>query len=677
MERLWPARQIFVTLPAGLIDPAWAEILKTYRPGGIFVNVPDAAHAADVSATIKQAKEIVGIGAGQSEVPLALVDQEGGTGNPLGINPAPSPRELGESGDAGALRETALRFAAAARAAGVAAILGPRLDLATAMNDNANLCFGSSSDQVSDNGIAFARALAEGGVLPVLRHYPGTGTAVRTASGPPIMAETNLEALADIMLPFANAAAEQLPGMLVGCVTVPALDKSQTARPACASPVMVQGILRDKWAYQGVVLADVTRPALAAPVALDVFVTNCLGAGCDAVLLGPLAPGEFEQICRTLAVALRDGALNTDRMAASRARLASWSLALKMETPASEKQPAETQVPPPITDATPPVPAPAEAPEAKPAEPVTEVPAVPATTPAEAPAAKPAAEPEPAPPAKAPEAAPTGSTEHTIAPGETLNSISKKYGVPLAEILKQNNLGDGNNIQAGAKLKIQVPPAAEAAVPAPASETPPTVVQEAAPAPEAAAAPTPPVTEPAKTEAEPAEQPEPAKTESAVVPETKAESDPEAKPKEESAPESQPKNAPEAKPETPEKPVEPTVPTPESPTVSPESAATPAPPPVVEAKPAETAREPEKAAQTEGSGQYEMHVVQSGENLYRLGVNNGTTKEELMRLNGITDPSLLKVGATIKIPKKDASGTQPAATALPLKKKKKNEAVHF
>ena len=601
-----------------------------------------------MAATIRQAKETVGAGGSQSDLPLALIGQEGGANNPLGVSPAPSPRELGESGDGATLRETALRYARAARAAGAAALLGPRLDLATDMNENANLCFGASSDQVSGAGIAFARAAAEGGVLPIVMHYPGTGTAVRTASGPPIVAETNVEALTDIMLPFANAAAEQLPGVLVGCVTVPTLDKTQTGRPACASPVMVQGILRDKWAYQGVVLADVSQPDLAAPTALDVFVTNCLAAGCDAVLLGQVSPAEFEQICRTLAVALRDGALSTDRMAASRARLASWSLALKMEMPASEKKTAEPQAPspaetpavkptpPPITDVAPPAPQPAAAPEP-----------VPAPTPS------PVTTPEPS----------SGLVEHTIAPGETLEGIAKKYGVPAAEIVKLNNLKNTNNIQAGAKLKIPSSATTEAPKPPvtqePAPTAAPPVTQEAVPVPEPPASPATPAEtpkaeetpekavpkapSPAETKADetkPENVPAPAQPENPTVPESKPE------PKPEPSPESEPKQAPEITT------VE-AAPAPSPASTEPAPAAEPEKTPAApEEKPAKSPHEAEKTSASEDEGQYEYHVVQPGENLYRLAINSGTTKEELMRLNDIKDPSLVKIGAKLKVPKK-------------------------
>jgi len=44
------------------------------------------------------------------------------------------------------------------------------------------------------------------------------------------------------------------------------------------------------------------------------------------------------------------------------------------------------------------------------------------------------------------------------------------------------------------------------------------------------------------------------------------------------------------------------------------------------------------------------HVVQAGENLFRIGLQYGFTVDELAAYNGITNPNVLDVGQVIKIP---------------------------
>lgn len=55
-----------------------------------------------------------------------------------------------------------------------------------------------------------------------------------------------------------------------------------------------------------------------------------------------------------------------------------------------------------------------------------------------------------------------------------------------------------------------------------------------------------------------------------------------------------------------------------------------------------------------------VHIVQAGENLYRIALRYGTTWQELAQLNGITDPTTLRVGQRLILPS-GATGTQPSA----------------
>lgn len=59
---------------------------------------------------------------------------------------------------------------------------------------------------------------------------------------------------------------------------------------------------------------------------------------------------------------------------------------------------------------------------------------------------------------------------HVVKKGETLSAISKKYHVPIADILSYNGLKSGTAIKAGQKLKL--PPKTAAAKPAAAAPAP-------------------------------------------------------------------------------------------------------------------------------------------------------------------------------------------------------------
>ena len=69
--------------------------------------------------------------------------------------------------------------------------------------------------------------------------------------------------------------------------------------------------------------------------------------------------------------------------------------------------------------------------------------------------------------------------------------------------------------------------------------------------------------------------------------------------------------------------------------------------PAPEPEPAE-----ESAAPQEAEGDYELYKVQQGDNVYRLAIKCGMTQEAFMKLNNIPAPNALKLGSTVKLPKK-------------------------
>ncbi len=140
------------------------------------------------------------------------------------------------------------------------------------------------------------------------------------------------------------------------------------------------------------------------------------------------------------------------------------------EAPASK--PAEPAAPAPAKAAEPAPAAPAVAPT--PAAPAAPAPAAPeavetvvaeppAPAPAPAPAAKPAAASEkPASSATkaaagADKAAAAGGTTHTVARGDTLTRIAKKYGVSAQVIMEANGMKNADQLQLGKTLTIPAP----------------------------------------------------------------------------------------------------------------------------------------------------------------------------------------------------------------------------
>jgi murein DD-endopeptidase MepM/ murein hydrolase activator NlpD len=87
-----------------------------------------------------------------------------------------------------------------------------------------------------------------------------------------------------------------------------------------------------------------------------------------------------------------------------------------------------------------------------------------------------------------------GGTAITVAPGETVDGIARRYGVPVSVIMEANKLASVNAIQAGQRLVIpryNPPLAAPASVPQPSHAAGPVAAKPALPPTPAVAAPAP------------------------------------------------------------------------------------------------------------------------------------------------------------------------------------------
>jgi beta-N-acetylhexosaminidase len=137
--------------------------------------------------------------------------------------------------------------------------------------------------------VAFARGLLAGGVIPVVKHFPGLGQASYNtdfgrASDPPLSVLQRSS-----LLPFKAAITARLPVVMVGHVSVPGL----TGRlPASLSPAAVTGLLRHQLGFHGLVLTDSLSAAAIADAGFSVerAAPRAIAAGDDMVLFNATDP---------------------------------------------------------------------------------------------------------------------------------------------------------------------------------------------------------------------------------------------------------------------------------------------------------------------------------------------------------------------------------------------------
>ncbi len=206
----------------------------------------------DLAAQIETLRGIAPLGL------LVAVDEEGGSVQRLRdlIGSVPSAERLA-LGDLDTARQTAIDLGRALVGLGIDMDLAPVLDVGGAPGIGSR-SFGTDPAVVSAYGAAVIEGLAAGGVIPVVKHFPGHGRVeVDSHDGlaftPPID-----ELRAFDLVPFVDLAGGPA-AVMVGHLAVPGLTFAPgftEALPATVSPEAITGLLRGELGFDGLVMTD-------------------------------------------------------------------------------------------------------------------------------------------------------------------------------------------------------------------------------------------------------------------------------------------------------------------------------------------------------------------------------------------------------------------------------------
>jgi beta-N-acetylhexosaminidase len=166
---------------------------------------------------------------------------------------------------------------------------------------------------------AYVRGLKESGVGATLKHFPGIGRVRTDTHHFSANLDTPVKELeATDWLSFREVLSHSHSALMVGHVTLTAVDPD---RAASHSKRVVEGIIRDKWGYQGVVMTD--DLVMGAIYQHDVCqaVVEAINAGVDLLLVA-YDGAQFYRIFACVLDGSRQGKLDTAMLRASEARLA-------------------------------------------------------------------------------------------------------------------------------------------------------------------------------------------------------------------------------------------------------------------------------------------------------------------------------------------------------------------
>jgi beta-N-acetylhexosaminidase len=301
----WPLQQRLAQLLMVGATPVDAhEVLAQDDVGGIFITTDTAGQLAPDGGTSLDSTARV--------PPFVALDEEGGRVQRIAllIGAIPSARQMAATMTPAQVQQLAAQRAQALRRYGVTMDLAPVADVSS-QPDNGEIgdrSFSSDPAVVTRYAQAFARGLQSGGVVPILKHFPGLGHATGdsdtgVAIAPPLTALETSD-----LVPYQTLLALPGPlGVMVGHATVPGLTTSAT--PASLNPAAINGLLRTNLKYNGFVITDsLGAGAITMDHTLPDATVQAIEAGADMALF--TSDDQVPAVLAALTTAVQSNALS-------------------------------------------------------------------------------------------------------------------------------------------------------------------------------------------------------------------------------------------------------------------------------------------------------------------------------------------------------------------------------
>jgi beta-N-acetylhexosaminidase len=226
--------------------------------GGVKIfgwNADDTGRLAGAIAAIQNAAE-----AGPLDVPpFVATDQEGGWIRHVRgqTSVTPGNMAIGASAWPSDAYRSAYYIGAELSALGITMNFAPTVDLATRPESTivGPRAFSADPAETGILAAAWARGMADAGVVATAKHYPGHGDTELDSHGILPVIDIDEETLWEReLVPYRLLSAEGVPGIMSGHLAFPRIVGS--LEPASLSRHLIQEILRDRIGYDGLVITD-------------------------------------------------------------------------------------------------------------------------------------------------------------------------------------------------------------------------------------------------------------------------------------------------------------------------------------------------------------------------------------------------------------------------------------
>lgn len=261
---------------------------------------------------------------------LLATDHEGGpvfTQRLYGATVFPGNMALGATGDPRLAEKAAYASARELRALGLHVDFAPVLDV-NSNPDNPIIgvrSFGEDPALVSRLGLSALKGYRRGGILPVVKHFPGHGdTQVDSHLGLPAIAKTLQELELLELAPFRAALKVGAQAVMPAHIVFPALGTGP--HPVTLSSAAIEGFLRRELGFSGLIFSDsLDMGAIANSTGVPGAAVLALEAGLDVLLTGK---ADFPPVYERVLAAVQDGRIPMARLDRSVGRILSAKRAL-------------------------------------------------------------------------------------------------------------------------------------------------------------------------------------------------------------------------------------------------------------------------------------------------------------------------------------------------------------
>lgn len=293
--------------------------LDFIRPGGVIL----------FGGNIDTEKQVQTLCSGlqkYSDIPLFIAaDQEGGYIGRLyesGKIPAtriPPPAKIGSTGNADYAYLAGWITGRETSAAGLNIIFAPVADVHNRATHPVigSRSFGAEPERVAEMSSAFAEGVYSGGVLPVMKHFPGHGGADADPHFGSTVDPRSLQELRESdLLPFIKGINAGIDCIMVSHVIMPNIGGDDL--PASCSPFINTELLRNRLGFRGIAVSDsISMGAITSRWEEKEAVLAVLNSGADCILEPPSPLQAFTSLLK----AVQEGTVSERRVDTSLRRI--------------------------------------------------------------------------------------------------------------------------------------------------------------------------------------------------------------------------------------------------------------------------------------------------------------------------------------------------------------------